>query len=132
MLIDKCNRVIFFMDCLEECRDLTVPEWNFRVILKVHLATLLKYKKFFFHKRYTVNRINFGDECTKFFHAMATVSHRRNAISSLRDENDNTITDHEGKAALLYLMKKTFCEQRNLLLPQSQDTRRARNSRFKL
>ena len=33
---------------------------------------------------------------------MATVSHKKNAISSLKEEHDNFITDHEGKAALLY------------------------------
>ena len=33
---------------------------------------------------------------------MATVSFRRNAISSLRDDNDNIVTSHEDKAALLY------------------------------
>jgi len=33
---------------------------------------------------------------------MATVSHKKNAISSLKEEHDNFITDHEGKAVLLY------------------------------
>ena len=33
---------------------------------------------------------------------MAIVSHRKNAISSLKDDNGNFINDHEGKAALLY------------------------------
>ena len=80
----------------------TNPQWNFRVIIKLHLSTLLKYKKVYRQKRYTVNRVRFGDKCTKFFHAMATVSFRRNAISSLRDDNDNIVTSHEVKAALLY------------------------------
>ena len=26
LLIDKCNKVIFFMDCVEDCRSLTDPE----------------------------------------------------------------------------------------------------------
>ena len=62
LLIEKCNKVILFMDCLEECRRLSDPEWNFRVIIKRQLATLLKYKKIYWQKRYTVNRIKFGDE----------------------------------------------------------------------
>ena len=33
---------------------------------------------------------------------MAIVSHRKNSISSLKDDNGNFINDHEGKAALLY------------------------------
>ena len=106
MLIEKCNKMIFYMDSLEECRRLTDPEWNFRVIIKNHLSSLLKYRKIYWQKRYTVNRIRFGDECTKFFHTMATVNFRRNAISSLRDDHGNIITDHDGKAALLYVAFK--------------------------
>jgi hypothetical protein len=62
---------------------------------------LLRYKNLYWRKRFTVNRIRFGDECTKFFHAMATVSHRKNSITYLRDEAGNQVHDHEGKAALL-------------------------------
>jgi hypothetical protein len=32
---------------------------------------------------------------------MATVTHRRNTITSLKDGNGNLVYDHEGKAALL-------------------------------
>jgi len=103
MLIEKCNKVIFFMDSVEECRRLLNPEWNFRVIIKKHLATLLKYRKVYWQKRYTVNKVRFGDECTKFFHAMATINFRRNAISCLRDDHSNLITDHDGKEALLFI-----------------------------
>jgi len=106
MLIEKCNKVIFFMDSLEECRRLLDPEWNFRVIIKMHLATLLKYRKLYWQKRYTVNRVRFGDECTKFFHAMATINFRKNSISSLRDDYNNIITDHDGKEALLLIAFK--------------------------
>jgi len=106
MLIEKCNKVIFFMDSLEECRRLLDPEWNFRVIIKKHLATLLKYRKLYWQKRYTVNRVRFGDECTKFFHAMATINFRKNSISSLRDDYNNIITDHDGKEALLLIAFK--------------------------
>ena len=33
---------------------------------------------------------------------MATTSYRKNTISQLRDENNQIISDHEGKAALLW------------------------------
>ena len=94
------------MDSLEECRRLLDLEWNIRVIIKKHLATLLKYRKIYWQKRYTINRVRFGDECTKFFHAMATVNFRRNTISSLRDDHNNHITDHDGKEALLLIAFK--------------------------
>ena len=48
-----------------------------------------------------------GDECTKFFHAMATISFRRNTITQLKDENGVLITDHEGKAGLLLMAYKS-------------------------
>jgi hypothetical protein len=72
-LIANCNTVVFFLDTLEETRPLFNPEVNLRNIIKVQLATLLRYRKEYWRKQYTVNRICFGDECTKFFHAMGTV-----------------------------------------------------------
>ena len=71
-------------------------------MIKDQLAKLLHSKNIYVKKRYTVNRIRFGDECTKFFHAMATVSYRKNSISQLQNENGVMIYDHEGKAALLW------------------------------
>ena len=47
VLIDKCNKVIFYMDCLEDCRTLADPEWNFWIVIKKHPITLLKYKKIY-------------------------------------------------------------------------------------
>ena len=67
VLIEICNKVIF-LDSLEECRPLFLMEWN------------LKNKNIYWKQRHTVNRIKFGDECTKYFHAMATISFRRNSI----------------------------------------------------
>ena len=37
---------------------------------------------------------------------MATISYRRNTISQLRDDNDNWVIDHHGKAVLLYVAYK--------------------------
>ena len=36
------------------------------------------------------------------FHAMATLTYRRNSISQLRDDSDFFVSDHESKAALLW------------------------------
>jgi hypothetical protein len=33
-LIKNCNIVIFFLDSLEECRPVFLPEWNLRTIVK--------------------------------------------------------------------------------------------------
>jgi hypothetical protein len=107
MLIKNCNKVIFYLDCLEECRPLFLPEWNTRVIVKRQLQTYLRYKNIYWRKRFTNNKARFGDECTKFFYTMATVSYRKNTISCLKDDAGNMVFDHEGKAALLYQAYKT-------------------------
>jgi hypothetical protein len=93
-------------DALEECRVLYLQEWNLRTIIKRHLQTLLRYKNLYWKKRYTVNRIKFGGECTNFFHSMATVSYRKNIITQLIDDSGNTVTDHESKAAILWVCYK--------------------------
>src|SRR3954465_7549145 len=41
LLVEKCNRVVFILDCLEEIRPLTIPESNFRNIVKLHHEKLL-------------------------------------------------------------------------------------------
>jgi hypothetical protein len=91
-----------FLDDLEDRRPLYNIESNLRRLVKQQLATLLHYKNVYRKKRYTVNRIKFGDECTKFFHAIATISHRRNSIPQLMNEHGQWVQDHEGKARLLW------------------------------
>ena len=77
--IDNCNKVIFFLDSLEECRSLALMEWNLRKTIKTKVLQLLRYKNIYWRKKHTVNRIRLGDECTKYFHAMATLTYRRNS-----------------------------------------------------
>ena len=40
-LIQKCNEVILVLDKLEDERDLSRPEFNFRNVVKSHLKNLL-------------------------------------------------------------------------------------------
>jgi len=95
--------VIFFLDCLEEIRVLLPHEFTFRNIIKDHLAKLLHSKNLYWRKRYTVNKIKFGDECTKFFHAIGTISYRKKTIPQLQNDSGVLVLDHEGKAALLLI-----------------------------
>lgn len=106
ILINNCNKVIFYLDCIEEVRNLWVYEWNFRNLIKAQIAQLLRYKNMYWKKRYIVNRIKFGDECTKFFHAMATIPYRKDTISQLQNDSGQMIMDHEGNAALLWTAYK--------------------------
>jgi len=100
-LIKECNSVLLILDKLEEQRPLFIQERNFRIILRRHILTLLKYQKEYWKKRYTVRWTKFGDESTKFFHAAATERYRHNTITSLETEDGRQITEHFEKAALL-------------------------------
>jgi hypothetical protein len=102
ILINNCNAVIAFLDDLEDQRTLYNPEANLRLAVKKQLKVWLQYKNIYWRNRYTVNRVKFGDECTKFFHGMATISYRRNTISQLKNEHGVWIQDHDGKAGLLW------------------------------
>lgn len=42
LLIDNCNKVILYLDTVEEFRPLYNPEWNLRSLVKVKLGNLLK------------------------------------------------------------------------------------------
>jgi len=79
-LIEICNKVILFLDSLEECRALFLPEWNLRKIVKAKLLQLLRYRNIYWKQRHAVNTIKYGDECTKYFHTMATMIYRKNSI----------------------------------------------------
>lgn len=102
LLISRCDKVIGYLDALEEGRLLTQMESNLRNIIKKQLGTLLEHKKEYWKKRYTVNRVKLGDECTKFFHSMATISYRRNCIPQLMNNDGCLVHNHDSKAAILW------------------------------
>lgn len=102
LLIENCSTIIGFLDALEDVRLLYNLEANLRRMIKMQLQRLLHYKNIYWKKRYTVNRIKLGDECTKFFHGMATTSYRRNSISQILNDQGVWVHGHEGKARLLW------------------------------
>jgi hypothetical protein len=106
LLINNCDTTILFLDQQEDTRGLFNTEANLRIIIKAHLQTSLHYKNLYWRKRFTNNRIKFGDECTKFFHAMATISHRKNTITQLLNEDGVWVFDHTGKEGILWIAFK--------------------------
>jgi hypothetical protein len=102
LLISNCNEVICFLDGLEDRRGLYNLESNLRSVVKKQLEKWLHYMNLYWRKRYTVNRIKLGDECTKFFHGMATISYRINSISQIMNDQGVWVTDHQGKVGLLW------------------------------
>lgn len=94
--------VLNFLQVIEEYRDLTVPEWNFRVILESKLQNLLKQQKIYWKQRGQIKWVTLGDAGTKFFHANATMKYRRNLITSLENNSGVTVFDHQQKAHLIW------------------------------
>jgi len=58
--IKDCNFILEILDTLEEQRPLCIQEHNFRIILKQHILRLLKYRKEYWKKRYTIRWTKFG------------------------------------------------------------------------
>jgi hypothetical protein len=105
-LIEKCNKVIFLLDELEEARPLFLQEFNFRNIVKLHLDDLLLAECNYWRKRCTIRWIKMGEDNTKFFHSMATERFRRNCIKSLKASDGRIVDDHTEMAGMLWTCYK--------------------------
>jgi hypothetical protein len=100
--IANVKSVLIFMGILEEYRDLTVLEYNFRKVLKEKYDSLLHQQQVYWRQRGTIKWVKFGDEGTKKLHASATIKQRRNLISSLKDSAGSIHYDHQSKANILW------------------------------
>jgi hypothetical protein len=68
MWMERCNLVLNILDGLEEQRPLSIPEFNFRNIVKRRIANLLHYKCIYWKNRCTIIRwVKLRGENTKFF-----------------------------------------------------------------
>lgn len=64
--ISNVKLVLSFMELLEEHRDLSLEEWNFKEILSEKLVALLHQQKIYWKQRGIVRWIKFGDAETNF------------------------------------------------------------------
>jgi hypothetical protein len=55
----------------------------------------------YWRQRFTQRDMQFGDENTKLFHAMASQRFRKNVISQILDSSERMVTDHEEKKCSL-------------------------------
>ena len=90
------------IDGIEDQRNLSTIEANFRTIIKNHIAKLLEVKRLYWKSRFKMRSIQLDDENTEFFHAMATQSYRKNFITSLQDEDGTPFQNHDHKAAIIW------------------------------
>lgn len=82
-VIDNVKTVLGFLEFIEDYRDLSLGEWNFKDILSQHLITLLKQEKIYWKQCGLVKWVKSGDCNTKFFNANATIKHRRSLVSTI-------------------------------------------------
>lgn len=100
--IENTNKALLELDNIADCRTLTIPEGNFKEILKKHLLRLLHYQKEHWKKCCTIRWIQFGVENSKFFQAVATERYRKNLIKTWQDSNGVEVDDHTAKEAILF------------------------------
>lgn len=101
-LIAKVKLVLSFMEAIEERRDLSILEWNFKDLINEKLINLLHQQRVYQRQIGAIKWIKLGDENTSFFHANATIKHRKNLITSLMDFSGNLVHDHNLKANILW------------------------------
>jgi len=63
---------------------------------------LLKQQRAYWKQRGKIRWVKESDAGTKFFHAHATIRHRKNSITTLKVSMGNTLHGHEPKAELLW------------------------------
>jgi hypothetical protein len=100
--ITNNKNVLMLLDTLEEFKDLSLEEWNFRAIVQEHLTNLLEQHRIYWKQRGQIKWAKLGDENTKIFHATATIRHNKNSIRSLLDEEGVAKLRHEDKALILW------------------------------
>jgi hypothetical protein len=93
---------IAFFDKLEEFGPLSHHEFKFRVIIKGKIHNLIAMQNTYWRQRVTQRLVQFGDENTKLFHAMASERYRENVISQIVDSSSRMIADSTEKSALFY------------------------------
>jgi hypothetical protein len=100
--IANVKSILLFLGILKEFKDLTVLEFNFRTVLREKYVSLLHQQQVYWKQRGTIKWVKFGDEGSKFFHANATIEHRRNLISSLKDPSSSVHYNHQTKVNILW------------------------------
>ena len=101
-IINNTRYVINLLEVINEHRDLSLDEWNFKIILEKHLLKLLENQRIYSRQRESIKWAQLGDAGTHFFHTCATLRHRNKLISELTSRHGNIAVDHKDKAAILW------------------------------
>jgi exonuclease III len=100
--INNIKSLILFLEVIEDFRDLSLHEWNFKTILNEKLLDLLDQQKAYWKQRGNINWATLGDASTSFFHASATIRHRKKYITQLVIQDDVIVTSHSDKQEAIW------------------------------
>src|ERR1041384_684549 len=84
--IETCNYVLTMLDGIEYQRILSMVERHFLYILKKYIMKLLDAKRIYWKSRFQRRDIEVGDGKSKKIHDVATISYRKNDITSVSDD----------------------------------------------
>jgi hypothetical protein len=62
--VSQIKLIIEFIDLIEEHRDLLIEEWNFRELLQLKAAELLRLQKIYWKQRASIKWVTDGDICS--------------------------------------------------------------------
>jgi hypothetical protein len=79
------------------------------------LISLLKQQKTYWKQREKIRWVKEGDAGTRFFHAHATLRHRKNSITTLQDSLGNILQNHEHKSKLYGSLSRKGWERLSLV-----------------
>jgi hypothetical protein len=79
-----------------------LEEWNLRDLIKSHIISLLQNQRVYWKQRGKIKWVKLGNKNTRFFHSKATINYKHNYINMLSTDDSEEITDHEGKASILW------------------------------
>ncbi|KAM0874852.1 hypothetical protein ACQ4PT_037185 [Festuca glaucescens] len=95
------NALISLIDAIENFRDLSTMERQFRIAMKLHLAALLQQQLAYWKQRGKIKWVTLGDENSIFFHSMASNQKRKNHIATITTADGSSVTEHSAKAGIL-------------------------------
>lgn len=96
-----CKRCVFSLDLAQEERELSMAERNLCAWLKAKLLGFAAVDRARWRQKSRLTEIREGDASTRFFHLRASGRRQKNYIPLLNGA-DGPVSDHEGKAKILF------------------------------
>jgi hypothetical protein len=103
--IANIKLILSFLCFIEEFRDLSLIEWNFRKLIEVNYSSAAA-KKLIGNRGVLLSGQHWEMPAPKCFRAQATVKYKINFISQVMDDSGNLLVSHHDKANLVWLSFK--------------------------